>query len=120
LNGRYDWRAETLGITFVDPNHWIENWDFSRDGLHINRSVARRVSQLYSSLWLWRRRTEFEGVTAAEYQQRGNARKDAEDDYPRTSVASLADDKEGRSENDSDKEEERRGESDERVATRGA
>jgi hypothetical protein len=36
LNGRYDWTAKTLGITFVDPNSWIENWDFSKDGVHIN------------------------------------------------------------------------------------
>jgi hypothetical protein len=36
LNGRYDCIAKTLGITFVDPNSWIENWDFSRYGLHIN------------------------------------------------------------------------------------
>jgi hypothetical protein len=48
LNGRYDWIAKTLGVTFVDPNSWIENLDFSRYGLHINRSVARRVSQLHS------------------------------------------------------------------------
>jgi hypothetical protein len=48
LNGRYDWTAKTLGITFVDPDSWIEKWDFSRDGLHINRSRARRLSQLYS------------------------------------------------------------------------
>jgi hypothetical protein len=48
LNGRYDHRAKTLGVTFVDPNSWIENWDFGRDGLHINRSGARRLGQLYS------------------------------------------------------------------------
>jgi hypothetical protein len=36
LNGRHDWIAKTMAITFVDPNNWIENWDFSRDGLHIN------------------------------------------------------------------------------------
>jgi hypothetical protein len=48
LNGRYDWIAKTLGITSVDPNIWIENWDFSRVGLHINRSGVRRLSQLYS------------------------------------------------------------------------
>jgi hypothetical protein len=47
-NGRYDWIVKTLGVTFVDPNSWIENWDFSKDGLHINRSGARRLSQLYS------------------------------------------------------------------------
>jgi hypothetical protein len=47
-NGRYDWIAKTLGITFVDPNSWIEEWDFGWDGLHIKRSRARRLSQLYS------------------------------------------------------------------------
>jgi hypothetical protein len=36
LNGRYDWIVKTLGVTFVDPNSWIENWDFSKDGVHIN------------------------------------------------------------------------------------
>jgi hypothetical protein len=36
LNNRYDWVAKTLGVTFVDPNSWVENWDFGRDGLHIN------------------------------------------------------------------------------------
>jgi hypothetical protein len=48
LNGRYDWIAKTLGVTFVDPKSWIENWDFSRDGLYLNRSGARRLRQLYS------------------------------------------------------------------------
>jgi hypothetical protein len=47
-------------------------------------------------------------VTAAEYQKRGSAGKDTEDNYTRTSDASLAEDKEGRSEDDSDKEEDRR------------
>jgi hypothetical protein len=28
LNGRYDQIAKTLGVTFVDLNSWIENWDF--------------------------------------------------------------------------------------------
>jgi hypothetical protein len=48
LNSRYDWIAKTLGVTFVDPNSWTENWDFGRVGLHINRSVLRRLCQLYS------------------------------------------------------------------------
>ncbi|PNF33865.1 hypothetical protein B7P43_G07227 [Cryptotermes secundus] len=43
LNGRYEWITKVLGITFVDPN-----WGFGRDGLPINRSGARRLSQLYS------------------------------------------------------------------------
>ena len=40
LNDRYDWITKTLGVTFVDPNSWLEDWDFARDGLHINRRVA--------------------------------------------------------------------------------
>jgi hypothetical protein len=48
LHGRYDWIDKALGSTCVDPNSWIEDWDFGRDGLHINRSGARKLSQLYS------------------------------------------------------------------------
>jgi hypothetical protein len=48
LNDRYDWIAKTMGVIFVDPNRWIEDWDFGSDGLHINRGGARRLSQLYS------------------------------------------------------------------------
>ena len=48
LNDRYDWIAKTLGVTFVDPNSWFEDWDFAREGLHINRRGARRLSLLYS------------------------------------------------------------------------
>jgi lysophospholipase L1-like esterase len=48
VNSRYDWVAKTLGVTFGDPNSWVENWDFGRDGLHINRNGTSRLSQLYS------------------------------------------------------------------------
>jgi len=34
---RYEWEAQTLGVTFVDPNSWVDNWDFGRDGLHITK-----------------------------------------------------------------------------------
>ena len=44
---RPEWVANTLGVTFVDPNSWVDNWDFSRDGLHINRRGARQLGQLY-------------------------------------------------------------------------
>ena len=50
LKDRYDWIAKTLGVTFVDPNSWLEDWDFVRDGLHTNRRGARRLSQLYSGV----------------------------------------------------------------------
>ena len=36
INSRYEWVAQTLRVTFVDPNSWVDNWDFGRDGLHIN------------------------------------------------------------------------------------
>jgi hypothetical protein len=48
INDRYDWVAKTLGVTFVDPNCWVDDWDFARDGLHINRRGARELGQLYS------------------------------------------------------------------------
>jgi hypothetical protein len=48
VNDRLEWVANTLGVTFVDPNGWVEDWDFSRDGLHINRRGARHLGQLYS------------------------------------------------------------------------
>jgi hypothetical protein len=41
-------RVSHMRSTFVDANSWIEYWEFGRDGLHINRSGARRLSQLYS------------------------------------------------------------------------
>ena len=31
----------------MDPNSWLEDWDFARDRLHIN-SRGARLSQLYS------------------------------------------------------------------------
>jgi Golgi nucleoside diphosphatase len=34
--------------TFVDPNSWVGDWDFSRDGFHLNRRRARYLGQLYS------------------------------------------------------------------------
>jgi hypothetical protein len=36
VNSRYDWVAQTLGVTFVDPNSWVDDWNFGRDGLHIS------------------------------------------------------------------------------------
>jgi hypothetical protein len=45
---RYKWVAQMLGVTSVDPNSWVDNWDFGRDGLHINRRGTRHLGQLYS------------------------------------------------------------------------
>jgi hypothetical protein len=46
LNDTFDWVANALEITFVDPNTWIEDRDFARDGLHLNGRRKRRPGQL--------------------------------------------------------------------------
>jgi hypothetical protein len=48
LNERFDWVASTLELTLVDPNSWIEDGDFDRDGLHLNGRGKRRLGQLYA------------------------------------------------------------------------
>jgi len=47
-NDRLEWVAGRLGATFVDPNSWIRDEDFGRDGLHLNRSGASQLGELYS------------------------------------------------------------------------
>ena len=46
-NDRLEWVAKNLGATFVDPNTWVDDWDFSRDGLHLNRRGTRQLGQLF-------------------------------------------------------------------------
>jgi len=48
VNDRLEWVASNLGATFVDPNSWIRDVDFGRDGLHLNRNGARQLGDLYS------------------------------------------------------------------------
>jgi hypothetical protein len=48
LNDRFEWVANVLGITFVDPNSWIQDGDFAGDGLHLNGIGRRRLGQLYA------------------------------------------------------------------------
>jgi len=48
LNDRFDWVANALGLTFVDPNSWIGDAEFARDGLHLNGRGKRRLGQLYA------------------------------------------------------------------------
>jgi lysophospholipase L1-like esterase len=48
LNDTVDRVANALGLTFVDPNNWIEDRNFARDGLHLNRRGKRRLGQLYA------------------------------------------------------------------------
>jgi len=47
-NDRLEWVAKSLGATFVDPNSWIRDLDFGRDGLHLNKTGARELGDLYS------------------------------------------------------------------------
>jgi hypothetical protein len=47
-NNRLEWVARSLGATFVDPNNWIRDVDFIRDGLHPNRNGARELGDLYT------------------------------------------------------------------------
>jgi hypothetical protein len=49
-NDRLEWVASTLRVTFVDPNCWVDDWDYSGAGLHINRRGARQLGQLYSRI----------------------------------------------------------------------
>jgi len=48
LNDRFDWVANALGLTFVDPNSCIEDGGFASDGLHLNGRGKRRLGQLYA------------------------------------------------------------------------
>ena len=48
LNDRFDWVPNALGLAFVDPNSWIEDGDFARDGLHQNGRGTRRLGKLYA------------------------------------------------------------------------
>ena len=50
MNDRYDWISRTLGVTFVDPNSWLEDCDLARDGLQVNRRRARKLGELYSGV----------------------------------------------------------------------
>ena len=36
VNCRCEWVAKTLGVTFLDPYSWVDDWDFGRNALHIN------------------------------------------------------------------------------------
>ena len=48
LNDRFDWAANALGLTFVDPNSCRGDGDFARDGLHLNGRGRRLLGQLYA------------------------------------------------------------------------
>jgi len=46
-NDRLQWVARSLGVSFVDPNSWVEDRDFNGDGLHLNRRGAQHLGQLF-------------------------------------------------------------------------
>jgi hypothetical protein len=46
-NDRFEWVAGNLGAIFVDPNSWIRDGDFRRDGLHLNSDGDRQLGDLY-------------------------------------------------------------------------
>jgi len=46
-NDRLEWVVGTLGATFIDPKSGIRDGDFGRDGLHLNRSGASQLGELY-------------------------------------------------------------------------
>ena len=62
INSRYEWIAQTLGFTFVDPNRWVDDWDFGRDGLPSQKPKRNKTprSALLHSLWHRQRKTEDE------------------------------------------------------------
>lgn len=41
---------DVLGLSFVDPNSWIEDGDFARDGLNLNGRGKRLLGQLHVEL----------------------------------------------------------------------
>jgi len=47
-NDRLKLVARNLEATFIDPNSWIRDVDFGRDGLHLNRNGVRQLDDLYS------------------------------------------------------------------------
>ena len=49
-NDRLEWVVSRLGATFVDPNSWIRDADFGRDGLHLNRNGTGQPGDLYSRI----------------------------------------------------------------------
>jgi hypothetical protein len=50
-NDRLEWVARKQGATFVDPNSWIRDVDFGRDGFHLNRNGARHIEDFYSRVF---------------------------------------------------------------------
>lgn len=50
INDGLDWVARSLGAQMVDPNSWIADGDFGRDGLHLNRRGAAKLGRLFHTI----------------------------------------------------------------------
>lgn len=48
VNRMFEWVAQTRNVFFVDPNSWLQDGDFGRDGLHLNRSGSTKLGGLFS------------------------------------------------------------------------
>lgn len=48
VNKAFEWVAECLGARFVDPNSWIDDRCFGRDGIHLNRRGAADMGSLFA------------------------------------------------------------------------
>ncbi len=48
VNRMFEWVAQRRNVFFVDPNSWLQNGDFGRDGLHLNRSGSSKLGGLFS------------------------------------------------------------------------
>jgi hypothetical protein len=42
--------VNAVGLTFSDPNIYIEDGDFGRDGVHLNGRGKRHLGNLYSTV----------------------------------------------------------------------
>ncbi|KAK7792259.1 hypothetical protein R5R35_000066 [Gryllus longicercus] len=50
VNRMYEWVAQRRNVFFVDPNSWLQDGDFGRDGLHLNRSGSTKLGGLFSRI----------------------------------------------------------------------
>jgi hypothetical protein len=47
VNEAFEWVTERLVVESVDPNSWMDDRDFARDGVHLNRRGVVALGALY-------------------------------------------------------------------------
>ncbi|KAJ4451854.1 hypothetical protein ANN_03332 [Periplaneta americana] len=47
-NKAFEWVAEQLGTRYVDSNSWLDDRDFGRDGVHLNRRGTAAMGALFA------------------------------------------------------------------------